>query len=248
VGRYADGTLVLTAAMRVPVTLDGPISPTPGTVLFWSLVPAREPYGASVGVGVRHDGVRWRVFGQATLSPERTCSDDQLSAGLTAEHGYQLVLSPACVQLLLLPDRLGLVAMGSSMTADMASSFDADVVATIGPIPGPPGLPGAVDRLYLTALGRRADAAGSAYWQGRIRRGEALGDVAAALLASPEGRARLRGLDDTRFLEQVYVSAFGRQPDVEGLAYWSEQLRHVARSEVVIALANSDEMRDPAAA
>ncbi len=77
-----------------------------------------------------------------------------------------------------------------------------------------------VQELYISLFGRPADPAGLAYWAAAA---EANGEAAAfgALAASPEFQDEFDELTAAAVVEQVYEEAFGREPEPEGLAYWT---------------------------
>ena len=80
------------------------------------------------------------------------------------------------------------------------------------------------DELYSTSLGRQPDAAGSAYWLdvvvGRGVRYSALGTY---FYGSQEYHQR-QGGTSVGFVTGLYRDLLGREPDAEGLAYWTNQL------------------------
>ncbi len=83
----------------------------------------------------------------------------------------------------------------------------------------------AVRSLYVQALGRQPDAAGSAYWTGLLTRGMRFADVAAALWSSPEAFARTGtspgSATPQTWTAAVYQGLLGRAPDGNGLAWWA---------------------------
>ncbi len=94
--------------------------------------------------------------------------------------------------------------------------------------------------LYDELLGRRADAAGLAYWTGLLRDGTHPDVVAGAFADSQESReARVRDLYD-RLLD--------RAPDRGGLAHWADVLRSGDDLDLATSLASSDEYLGRAAA
>lgn len=68
-----------------------------------------------------------------------------------------------------------------------------------------------IDQTYRDVLGRPADAAGTAYWAGRLAAGESRGRVAEGLWWSPDAVRRRVG--------EVYVRLLDRRADPAGLAY-----------------------------
>ena len=72
-----------------------------------------------------------------------------------------------------------------------------------------------VTQQYLDLLGRWPDPAGLAYWTDQLDRGAIGGpDVAASFLTSSEFAGSVGPL------AKLYLAAFGRLPDAQGLLYW----------------------------
>lgn len=72
-----------------------------------------------------------------------------------------------------------------------------------------------ISALYKNILGREGEGSETAYWVERIEGGvESVADVVSAFTASAEAQANVAPIVD------LYFSAFGRAPDVEGLNYW----------------------------
>ncbi|WCO68713.1 CotH kinase family protein [Iamia majanohamensis] len=79
-------------------------------------------------------------------------------------------------------------------------------------------------RLYAAFFDRPADAAGHAYWTGRLDGGLPVTRVAELFAASAEFRVRFGAGDDVAFVTLVYRNVLGRDPDAAGLAYWVDRL------------------------
>jgi hypothetical protein len=84
-----------------------------------------------------------------------------------------------------------------------------------------------VDAAYLDLLGRPADPGGRQHWSDLLAGGVPRQQIAAALLASAEGRARL--------VDDAYREALSRPADPGGRAYWADQLVRGTRVETLLA-------------
>lgn len=111
-----------------------------------------------------------------------------------------------------------------------------------------------VARYYQSILGRGADAAGQAYWEGEALRlaaldanvSEAFYALASAFFASPEYLAARR--THATYVGDLYRAFFGREPDTSGLNYWVGLLeaglpREVALSAFMFSAEFSSTMR-----
>ncbi|WP_151636056.1 DUF4214 domain-containing protein [Noviherbaspirillum aerium] len=116
---------------------------------------------------------------------------------------------------------------------DRAIAFDADGVA------------GQCYRLYQAAFNRKPDAAGLGYWISLMDAGVGLNVVADSFLLSDEFRqAHGTEPDNEEFLALLYNNVLHREPDAEGMAYWSSMLSAgVTRSTVLISFSESFENR-----
>lgn len=92
-----------------------------------------------------------------------------------------------------------------------------------------------VSALYRTVLGRDADAAGRAYWVGRIAAGVSFESVSAELYGSPEYYAA-HGSSAAGYVRALYDDLLHRAPDTAGSAYWVGQLTSGARTRSGLAL------------
>lgn len=84
-----------------------------------------------------------------------------------------------------------------------------------------------VDAAYQDLFGRDADAAGRAYWIGRLEAGTSRTQLANTFQASTEGR-RLR-------VRLIFATYLDRLPDPNGLAYWMGRLASGTSEERMIA-------------
>jgi lipoprotein-anchoring transpeptidase ErfK/SrfK len=104
--------------------------------------------------------------------------------------------------------------------AVVAGPTDASVEAPIGVAAG---VSDSIARLYLSALGRPADAEGLDYWVDQYVNGVALERIAAEFMTSAEWQRRMGELDDSQFVDLLYRNVLERSPDVEGRHYWLDQ-------------------------
>lgn len=115
--------------------------------------------------------------------------------------------------------------------------------------------------LYTAIMGRNADAAGKAYWQGRLNMGYSRNSVLESFLGSPE----FRGICDeygikvgsyksneasdvqlknvTAFVTRLYETCMGRPADPTGLDYWVKRLVNgqATGTDAVVYFCNSAE-------
>lgn len=75
--------------------------------------------------------------------------------------------------------------------------------------------------LYSVYLLRTADPTGLAYWVNEYRNGLALEDISNSFQVSNEFESSVSNLDDLAWLTQLYSTTLNREPDPDGLAYWS---------------------------
>jgi hypothetical protein len=104
-----------------------------------------------------------------------------------------------------------------------ASVKVARTVAAGAVVNGLDGRKAAAADLFQQAFGRTIDPSGSAYWSAKL-----------ATLSRPEVLARLTGSSEfyrraggtiPSFVDKVYVSVLGRNPDPSGRAYWIKKLQ-----------------------
>ncbi len=82
-----------------------------------------------------------------------------------------------------------------------------------------------VDRLYCAYFLRTPDPAGQAYWYELRSAGYPLETIAEEFSLSEEFRSTYgRQVSTDAFIRLIYRNLFDREPDPEGLAYWSELL------------------------
>jgi hypothetical protein len=104
-----------------------------------------------------------------------------------------------------------------------------------------------LDYSYCLFLGRQAGNTDMRVWTERRREGIALANLWETLGASPEFAQRYRTayLTDEEFVGLAFRLMLGREPDGQGLADYSTQLRDgkLARAALINALAGSDEFK-----
>lgn len=76
-----------------------------------------------------------------------------------------------------------------------------------------------IQKAYVTLFGRPADPAGLAYWEAASATFTEA-EIYAQLIASPEFARTVPTREPADVLARVYVNAFGRAPDTEGLLFW----------------------------
>ena len=105
-----------------------------------------------------------------------------------------------------------------------------------------PGADGFVDRLYVNALGRPADAAGYDYWVNILNTKQMTGtEVANGFFNSAEFAAR--DLNNVEFVSTLYRVFFNREPDHNGLNHWVSAINNdgLTRAQVIAGFTNSAE-------
>lgn len=84
---------------------------------------------------------------------------------------------------------------------------------------------GQIATLYHTAFGRDADAGGLDYWFDLGRAGGTLKQIAGAFTNSSEF-VPIASLDNTAFVNQLYINTFARSGEDAGVAFWLDALAH----------------------
>ncbi|XGA80036.1 5'-nucleotidase C-terminal domain-containing protein [Halomonas sp. CH40] len=96
-------------------------------------------------------------------------------------------------------------------------------------------------RLYDGALDRIADSEGLNYWLDKVEE-LTLNEIGEYFIGSEEFQATNGGLDDSAFIDLMYVNVLERSADVEGKAYWVEQLASGdSQGAVLIGFTESEE-------
>jgi hypothetical protein len=82
-----------------------------------------------------------------------------------------------------------------------------------------------ISRLYVALFGRAPDAEGLGYWTLRYSSGESLESIANAMYGVDPARVFYPlFLTNQEIAAAFYVNVLGRQPDADGLAYWTAQV------------------------
>jgi predicted extracellular nuclease len=99
-----------------------------------------------------------------------------------------------------------------------------------------------VIRLYLAALGRRADFGGVEYWADRFQDGLSLRQMARLFVASAEFRTVYGDLDDTELVQLVYENVLDRPASPADIDYWVGRLETgLTRAELMVLFSESAE-------
>ena len=82
-----------------------------------------------------------------------------------------------------------------------------------------------VSDLYVALFGRAPDGEGLGYWSNELAGGKTLAQVANAMFNTEPARAFFPTFQRNEdIIKSFYVNVLGRQPDTEGLGYWTGQL------------------------
>lgn len=82
-----------------------------------------------------------------------------------------------------------------------------------------------VSQLYVSMFGRAPDGEGLAFWAGLMRDSGSASYVANMMYDTAPARAHFpSGLSDSEIVSAFYVNVLGRQPDAEGLAFWTGKM------------------------
>ena len=104
---------------------------------------------------------------------------------------------------------------------------------------------GKIFRLYKSAFNRFPDRDGLAYWIKMNKSGEnSFRQTAESFINSTEFLALFaKSPKDDEYLTSLYENVLDREPDIEGLSYWSSQLysSNETRAEVLIGFSESNE-------
>jgi len=94
----------------------------------------------------------------------------------------------------------------------------------------------ALTRLYLASFARAPETGGLNYWSSEMAGGKSMDDIVRTVFSLPIVKEIYPdAMSDNDFLAAVYQNCFGKVPDVDGLAYWTNQLVHGAvRSSLVM--------------
>ncbi|GHA32570.1 hypothetical protein GCM10007989_30840 [Devosia pacifica] len=81
-----------------------------------------------------------------------------------------------------------------------------------------------VQGVYIAIFGRPADPVGLAYWNEVTDNGQNLSQMIAAFTDAPEFEERFAGQSNSEIVTAIYQALFGREPDAEGLAFYTDAL------------------------
>jgi Domain of unknown function (DUF4214) len=187
---------------------------------------AAQHSGSSFYAGTAADPIVVHNFGLAPPSsnPALQCdgdsdADDHLTGTPSSHCAYpESEESSACQPY---PWSCTLQVTGSSGDGDSSSGGSSSGTQTVTG----GGAAAFVNRLYRDLLGRAAAASEAAYWTGRMASGMGRGDVASAVLSSPEFHGHV--------VDGDYQLLLGRSPDAAGRAYWTSVLGGGAYNEAV---------------
>ena len=101
-----------------------------------------------------------------------------------------------------------------------------------------------VVRLYFTYYLRTPDYEGLMFWVNSYAAGMSLNDISDEFATAQEFIDRYGSLTNEAFISQMYINVYGREPDVGGLAYWTDFLDTGAltRGEVMVFFSSAEEL------
>ncbi|RZI44301.1 DUF4214 domain-containing protein [Herbaspirillum sp. HC18] len=83
----------------------------------------------------------------------------------------------------------------------------------------------ALTKLYLAAFNRAPETGGLTYWNNQLNSGKSMADVVSTIFSLDIVTAIYpKSTNDSAFLTSIYNNIFGKAPDADGLAYWTNQL------------------------
>lgn len=99
-----------------------------------------------------------------------------------------------------------------------------------------------LNRLYLAYFDRAPDREGLFFWVNWLREGRTLGQVSDEFARSAEFTRTYGSLSDEDFIDLVYQSILGRQPDAGGRAFWINRIAAgVTRGQLMANFSESPE-------
>ncbi len=109
----------------------------------------------------------------------------------------------------------------------------------------------ALARLYMAVFDRSPDLGGFRYWEQQADRGMGVSDIAASFINGNEFQQSYGALDDSAFVDRLYLNVLDRPADSGGKDWWMSMLQgqSMNRQEVVVAFSESAEfvaLSDPA--
>ena len=102
-----------------------------------------------------------------------------------------------------------------------------------------------VIRLYFAFFKRSPDVSGANYWIAKRKAGTNLNQIASTFAGSSEFKTKYGSLSNQDFVKQIFVNVFDRQPDPNGLAYWTKKLddKKATRGQVMVGFSESNEYK-----
>jgi hypothetical protein len=124
-----------------------------------------------------------------------------------------------------------------------AQTSDDEVVGSAAVTTLETGRSASIVRLYLAFFLRAPDQAGLMYWVYSTTYTSTVRMIAQHFANSPEFLNRYSSLSNANYVRQIYRNVFGREPDSEGLTYWTNQLNtnNKNRGEVMLYFSESNE-------
>ena len=95
-----------------------------------------------------------------------------------------------------------------------------------------------IQALYVTFLGRAAEATGQNYWVGQLNNGVSTADIAKFFVNSQEAQQKYAGLTNSQFIDFVYNNAFGREAETAGRDHWTRILDGSTKASVALSILN----------
>ncbi|MDR2452466.1 MAG: DUF4214 domain-containing protein, partial [Candidatus Accumulibacter sp.] len=80
-----------------------------------------------------------------------------------------------------------------------------------------------IQKVYIALFKRPADAEGLNYW-GTQYPGDSIAELIAQASTEPEYTSEYEGLSTGEFIDKIYQNLFARVPDLDGRAYWINQV------------------------
>jgi hypothetical protein len=150
------------------------------------------------------------------------------------------------------PDTLELVSLPTILGAKPATPRTISRAAAVASVIASPTFQETVTplaRLYLATHGRFPDYEGINYYTGQREEARPLVEIADEFVSSYEFRLRYGELDDTGFVERIFLNVLGNPTQADALAYWVGELEsgRMTRGQVLIDLAESAAFRERSA-
>lgn len=127
------------------------------------------------------------------------------------------------------------------------STGKADLAALVAQLAADPTYSGnraPLIRLYWAFFLRRPDSSGLTFWLNRYQSGKySLTTIAQSFATSSEFKNRYGNVANEEYVKLVYENVFERQPDANGLAYWTGKLdrKEITRGAVIVQFSESSE-------